>query len=299
MNRLYYIYKLTFPNGKIYVGQTVDLSRRFLSYRKLHCKNQIKLYETLKFYDWDLIKIEILYTNISNQATIDEKEEFYISCIPEELKLNIKESVNSFIALKGSANKLSKPIYQIDKDFNIVKEWGCISELQERFQKNSANISKVINEKTFFAYGFYWCHKKDYTPDFKPERKVVVKKKIKIVQLTKKGVFIKIFDSLDDCAKEVNGLVSNIYVVCKQRKSSAYGFIWAFYEDYLKPEFKIRDNLRKSKKVSMYNLDNIFIKTFNSMTEACLETGLSRATILRSCNNKVKKPYRYIFKYDK
>lgn len=38
------IYKITSPSGKVYIGQSIDLDKRFEKYKKLHCKGQIRLY---------------------------------------------------------------------------------------------------------------------------------------------------------------------------------------------------------------------------------------------------------------
>ena len=41
------IYKITnLINGKIYIGQSVNILKRWLSYKKLNCKGQPKLYRS-------------------------------------------------------------------------------------------------------------------------------------------------------------------------------------------------------------------------------------------------------------
>lgn len=44
------IYKITSPSGKIYIGQSVNIERRFLDYKKSLKKSQIKLYNSIKKY---------------------------------------------------------------------------------------------------------------------------------------------------------------------------------------------------------------------------------------------------------
>ena len=44
------IYKITNPNGKIYIGQAKDIDYRWLDYKRLACKKQIKLYGSLNKY---------------------------------------------------------------------------------------------------------------------------------------------------------------------------------------------------------------------------------------------------------
>lgn len=41
------IYKITSPTNKVYIGQSVDIEKRFLKYNNLDCKGQTKLYSSL------------------------------------------------------------------------------------------------------------------------------------------------------------------------------------------------------------------------------------------------------------
>jgi len=47
------VYKIVSPTGKIYVGQSKDIQRRFIEYSKLKCVKQRKLYSSLKKYGVD------------------------------------------------------------------------------------------------------------------------------------------------------------------------------------------------------------------------------------------------------
>jgi group I intron endonuclease len=44
------IYKITSPSGKINIGQTWDIEKRWWGYKKMHCKNQRLLHRSLKKY---------------------------------------------------------------------------------------------------------------------------------------------------------------------------------------------------------------------------------------------------------
>ena len=47
------IYKITSPTNKIYIGQSIDIENRFTKYKSLDCKNQVRLYNSLKKYGFD------------------------------------------------------------------------------------------------------------------------------------------------------------------------------------------------------------------------------------------------------
>ena len=44
------IYKITNPKNKVYIGQSKDIIKRWYYYKTLHCKSQIKLYNSLLKY---------------------------------------------------------------------------------------------------------------------------------------------------------------------------------------------------------------------------------------------------------
>lgn len=55
------IYKITSPKGKLYIGQAIDIEKRFNQYRQInHCKSQKKLYNSLKKYGPNTHIFEIL-----------------------------------------------------------------------------------------------------------------------------------------------------------------------------------------------------------------------------------------------
>ena len=60
MKKLSGIYKITNPNGKIYIGQSHDINNRFKMYKRLECKGQKYLYSSLIKYGCDSHIFEIL-----------------------------------------------------------------------------------------------------------------------------------------------------------------------------------------------------------------------------------------------
>lgn len=69
------IYKITSPTKRIYIGQSLNIEERFNTYKRLHCKKQIRLYRSLLSYGIDKHKFEIIC-----ECSIDElndKERYY------------------------------------------------------------------------------------------------------------------------------------------------------------------------------------------------------------------------------
>lgn len=58
--------------------------------------------------------------------------------------------------------RLEKAIVQIDKEGNVVKEYGSILEICQAFNiERGDNIRNVLKGKQKTAYGFFWKYKKD------------------------------------------------------------------------------------------------------------------------------------------
>lgn len=54
------IYKITNPNGLVYIGKSKNVFDRWTRYRRLHCKAQKHLYRSLKKYGFNAHKFEII-----------------------------------------------------------------------------------------------------------------------------------------------------------------------------------------------------------------------------------------------
>ena len=74
-----YIYKITSPCGKIYIGQTIEYEKRKNHYKGLHCKTQKLLYKSLKHFTFIEHKIEVIYKIINcEDIFLDNLEIFFI-----------------------------------------------------------------------------------------------------------------------------------------------------------------------------------------------------------------------------
>jgi group I intron endonuclease len=121
------IYKITNPKGKIYVGQSIDIKKRFGRYKNLHCKMQVKIYRSLCKYGPENHKFEVL--EICNLEDLNLKEQYYqelfnclgingLNCkitsskdksgyLSEETKLKIKEKATGRKASQETKQKMS------------------------------------------------------------------------------------------------------------------------------------------------------------------------------------------------
>lgn len=81
MDKQFYIYKITSPSGKVYIGKTVNLKRRMSLYKGLHCKAQRLLYRSLVKYGFENHSFEIVHAlpPDAGNAVLSAYEVLYIS----------------------------------------------------------------------------------------------------------------------------------------------------------------------------------------------------------------------------
>ena len=79
MNKIFKIYKIQFPNGKVYIGQTYNTHKRWLEHLyEASSGNQLKVYKAMRKYNIVLDNFSIIEDNILTQEEANTKEIYYI-----------------------------------------------------------------------------------------------------------------------------------------------------------------------------------------------------------------------------
>lgn len=161
------IYKITSPSGKIYIGQSLDIKRRFNEYKLLNNVNkQPKLYNSLNKYGSINHFYEILEE--CSEPDLNNKERYY---------QDLYDSTNSKIGLNcrltksnDKSGKLSeehkkklseksgraKPVKCSDTDvvynslFSACKDlglnYGYMQNVMQGYRKNKTTLNYIQNE---------------------------------------------------------------------------------------------------------------------------------------------------------
>jgi hypothetical protein len=115
------------------------------------------------------------------------------------------------------------------------------------------------------------------------------------------GNYIQTFDSCTEASRFINSgstTSSSMIAKCAKGNRASYkGFLWS-YERI--PFVNNRRRLTRERKVNMYDLNNQYIRTFNSITEAKnhVNPGVKTCTsIIRCCKAERKTAYGYIWRY--
>lgn len=150
---MYYLYKITNPKGKIYIGCTKNIIKRFSDYRRYNCKKQKLLYNSLIKYKHETHKFEIILKSKNN---LFEKEQLFIEFFNSNHYLNEK-GLNLYLGGLGGS-KVIKPIYQYSLDGYFT---GKVFTKKEDFEELELNHQCVknccIGQKNYYKnYSYRW-----------------------------------------------------------------------------------------------------------------------------------------------
>jgi group I intron endonuclease len=154
------IYKITSPTNKVYIGSSVNIDKRWRSYKRLSCKNQVKLYNSLKKYGHEAHTFEIL-----EECNFDElyrRERYYGEkfnsigdnglnlVLPSDGEVKAKYSDETRIKLSQLLKGERNPMYGKTKELNSF--YGK-THTEESKQKLSKSIKKYYESNKNWNYG--------------------------------------------------------------------------------------------------------------------------------------------------
>lgn len=254
------IYKITSPSKKIYIGQSIDIEKRWFFYKKLHCKKQVKLYHSFLKYGVNKHKFEIV--QLCEKEQLNELEKYYVdlfqtfnnkyglnlqdggganASMSEETKIKIglanKGRIISYEMINDYTKDKSIPVMQFDRKGNFISEYRSINYAATITKIDSVLIRNCCINELYQTKGFIFILKHEFT----------------------------------------NELL--------QSKISK-----------LKNRWKTRDRTMFHKKVNMYDLNGNFIKQYNSINDA-VDDGYGH--VGEVCSGKRKSTNNKIFKYEK
>jgi group I intron endonuclease len=234
------IYKILNPKNKVYIGQSTDIRNREKMYKRLACKSQNKLYNSLLKYGWEQHTFEIIEE--CSREQLDEREIYWGnyygvlgknglnlklgdgkgSC-SEETKQKMKNAAigrkwSNDTKTKFKTSKINHPMYNDDwrykiKEANKGRKILWANKISDSLKGKKGNFTdKTHSPETKQKMSNY--RKKHYNNNHK---------KSQIIQYDLKGNFIREWDSIIEAKKEYKGDIS---ACVRGRQKSAGGYIW-------------------------------------------------------------------------
>lgn len=203
------IYQITSPTGKIYIGQSWNVEKRILYYKRLDCNQQPKIYRSLLKYGVDAHEFTILKAipTITTQKELDFWECYCISMYRTlgVVMLNAKEG--------GSNGKISDET------------------------KAKMSLSKKGIKREFFAGELNPYFGKKHTDEIKKKMSVAGKgKRIgcangrakAIIQFDLNGNIINEYSNIIEAANLIGISRQGISDCLNLRNKTAKGFKWSY-----------------------------------------------------------------------
>jgi len=198
------IYKITNPKNKIYIGQTINFERRVYQYKMFNCKEQPKLYNSLKKYGFDNHKIELIYQ--CDEIDLTFWERYY-----QELYKTIEnDNLNCFlVTTKDKTGRHSEETKR------------KMSESAKGKKKTAEHIAKLPqNQKGYKG--------KKSSEETKLKQSLNNGKARKVYQYTKDSEFIKEWRNVTEAEKAYS--INNVSGVALGKLKTCGGFKWSYHK---------------------------------------------------------------------
>lgn len=221
-----YIYKITSPTGRIYIGKTTNLKLRFSDYRRLRCKKQKLLYHSLSKYGFSGHTTEIIYEGENTISELNSLEVFYIGIFnsfhhSNNNGLNLTLGGDGGLGLKIS-DEHRKKIIEYNKTKRLYKKHSeetkkLISETRKKTGKTEAHQKAIEKLKG---------RKIKKSEDWIKKNAESIKKPI--LQFDLDNNLIREWKSAKDVELELGLCRKNISANLRNKTKYAYGYIWKF-----------------------------------------------------------------------
>lgn len=252
------IYKITSPNGSIYIGQSIDIEKRFKLYKRMDCKGQKRLYRSFIKYGIDNHIFDIIH--ICEYVELNKLEKYYVDLygtFNSSIGLNIRDGGGSLGKLSEETKNKIKAIKKSQSNEISQRMRGVGNH---RYGKNiSEQHRKIISE----------CVKKYNTL----EEREIKRKRFS-------GVNNPSYGGLSDLHKEKLRQI-NLGKKCTE-------------ETKIKSRISA---LNKAKIVLQFDLNGNLINEFIGIKFASRQLNINYQNIQNCCHNRIRKTNGYVFKF--
>lgn len=206
-------------NDKMYIGQSIDIYRRWkehLNFKKNN-KSKYPLYHSFSKYgteNFDFIILE----EVKDEGKLLEREMFWYERLIPEYNLTIPSE---------NGGKKTKEVYMMDEDGNILNKFNSVKDAGLFLGKPMNHISAVCRGERNRSLGYLWS----FVDNFNTTKKKTRTYRFKVLKIDPKtNEVLEKYPSLSEAARQINGSHTNISLVCKGVYKQYLGFKWKFDE---------------------------------------------------------------------
>lgn len=247
------IYKYTFPNGKVYIGQTINPRKRKADHlregsgsRNIAFWRAYKKYGTVEYEEIEQVE------DVSQEALCERLNDLEQKYIAEYKSDNGRYGYNLTSGGKvcvvneegrqhmSDARTDKIPVLQYDLDGNFVKEYISIIDAAKAIGAHAGSVwscclgiaSGKRAKKAQIVKGFTFRFKSDY-PDIHSHIDLsITTNKKSVLQFTLSGIFVKEWNSIIEVQETLGYKESGVRQCCYGKYRQSNGFMWRFRDDF-------------------------------------------------------------------
>tara|TARA_R110002049_G_scaffold119511_1_gene273762 strand:+ start:934 stop:1545 length:612 start_codon:yes stop_codon:yes gene_type:complete len=136
------IYKITNPEGKIYIGQAADTDKRFKHYKDLNCKTQATLYASLTQYSPSNHTFEVLESNI-DKTLLNTRERYY-----QDKFNSMHEGLNGCLVNTPTKKKVMSKNARLKMKLNHMGTTGLQHSAETKAKLSQLNKGRKISAES-------------------------------------------------------------------------------------------------------------------------------------------------------
>lgn len=195
----------------------------------------------------------------------------------------------------GKNSRASKNVFMYDLHGRYIREFESILDAGQFCNISSVNISNVCNNKQLQAGGYLWSleYKEFITP---PDK---LRGYYKVYEYDYYGKYTRMWNSILECATYHKTTRQKIVISCLELKTvkSHNGIRFRYYLNVSGIEVYKIPVANNSISIGMYDLNDVLLKSYNSISHATQEyPNLNRKLISQCINGKRTNAYGYIWK---
>jgi len=217
------IYKIeNLINGKCYVGQSVDIKKRWKQHKRTYYNSNLNkynypLYNSMRKHGIDNFEFSVLET-VHFADDLTRREMYWYN--------KLKPKYNLEIPNKSHPSGM-KSIVQIDINTGQkINEYDSITEAAKAVNGDTSSITKACKGKLFAISGYLWCYSDQFENWVMPEYK---KMNIPVHQIdANTNDIIKTYFNARQATEETGVQFQNIQKVCSGKRNKAGGFVWRY-----------------------------------------------------------------------
>lgn len=269
------IYKITnLINGKMYVGQSVDIDKRWREHkRELNLNHHYNRYlqKSWNKYKAENFEFSILEVVKRCKGDLNEREIYWID------NLSTFQPAGYNLSLGGEGN-LGLKHTQASKDKISKIQMG--RKLTPEWKRNISISHKGITPKNIQIF-----------LDMNEASKV------NICQYSLDDIFIKEWtDGIQECSRIMGIEATNLVKVLKGKHQTCGGFIWKYSDEDYEPVEK--NWVPSDKKVLQFNLKMELLKTWDNMQTISDDMDILVTNIYKCCLDTISMSHNYIWIYE-